>query len=132
MTWRCYIISSFHFWYFLFRMNRKKERLDEKNFHQSYSNEVLLWKLLDHRYVQGFFSTIKTHTDSSNSEILYSWRFNGNGSTCVLILSWLITIKQKLMKMPTSKMSTTISLVIICFFFSRTKRILTFKLVLIK
>ena len=38
-------------------------------------------ELLDHSYVQSFFSTIRRYIDNDIWETLYSWRFYGNGLT---------------------------------------------------
>ena len=63
-------------------------------------SKVLFWKLLDISYVQSSFSTFSRHSDNGIWKTPCRWRFYGNGSTYVLILSWVNIMKRKWAKEP--------------------------------
>ena len=50
--------------------------------------------------VQSYFSTFTRHFGNGVWKASCSWRFYGNGSTCVLILSWVNIIKRNWAKVP--------------------------------
>ena len=96
------VFRVFIFIYFLFRTNGKKEHLNENKFYHCYCDfsKVQFWKFLDHSCVQSFFSAISRHTHNGIWEALYSWTFFKNGSTYILILSWLNIMERKLTEVP--------------------------------
>ena len=136
--------SVFSFFIFLFRSNGKNEHLDENHFRHAYGNYFksavlkvtwfqLCWK----------FSTITRHIDNGISNILYSWRFYGHGSTYMLIFSWVNIMKWKWEKVPWELsvaqkfkpvlwriLHQDISLIIVLFFSSQTNPVFKFNLVL--
>ena len=152
MAWRCHDISSFNFYFFVFRTNGKKEHLDENNFCDGYSNfyesaAVKVSHLMIAMF-KVFFSTIRRHIDHGIWETFYSRRFYGNVSTYVLILPWLTIMQTSWLKClgnyqlhknlrlyfeeHITKIKHDISLIIVWFFFSRTNLVFKFNLVLIK
>ena len=90
-------------WYFMFSFLffcleppvRKKTWMRTVSITVMVISKVLFWKLLDHSYVQSFFSAIMRHTDNDIWKTPHSWRFYGHGSTYVLFLSWANIIQQK-------------------------------------
>ena len=59
------------------------EQLDENDFRRCYGNfffEIVIPKVLDHSYVQRYFSTITRYLDSIWNTP-YNWSFYGHGST---------------------------------------------------
>ena len=89
------------------------------------------------------FSTITRHIDNGISNILYSWRFYGHGSTYMLIFSWVNIMKWKWEKVPWELsvaqkfkpvlwriLHQNISLIIVLFFSSQTNPVFKFNLVL--
>ena len=94
---RCRGIPCFHFLFFCLEATVKKN-----TWMRTISvtvmviiSKVLLWKLLDFSYVQSYLSAITRYIDNDIWKILYSGRFYGDGSTYMLILSWVNIMKWK-------------------------------------
>ena len=136
--------SVFSFFIFLFRSSGKNEHLDENHFRHAYGNYFksavlkVTWFQLCSK-----FSTITRHIDNGISNILYSWRFYGHGSTYMLIFSWVNIMKWKWEKVPWELsvaqkfkpvlwriLHQDISLIIVLFFSSQTNPVFKFNLVL--
>ena len=136
--------SVFSFFIFLFRSNGKNEHLDENHFRHAYGN-YFKSAVLKVTWFQLYskFSTITRHIDNGISNILYSWRFYGHGSTYMLIFSWVNIMKWKWEKVPWELsvaqkfkpvlwriLHQDISLIIVLFFSSQTNPVFKFNLVL--
>ena len=115
MVGRRHDIPCFHFLFFLFRNNGKKNT----------------------------WMTITRHIDNGIWKILYSWRFYGHRSTYMLIFSWIHIMKRKLAKVPWKlsdaqkfepvlwiALHQDILLIIELFFASQTNLVFKFNLVL--
>ena len=97
------------FFFICFRTNGKKEHLDENNFRHvdvNYFEKAILkvtWYLKEYWWYQLCQIGFLTFTGYSGNGIwktLCCWRFYGNGSTYVLIFSWVNLMKQKWVKVP--------------------------------
>ena len=106
------------------------------------TSKVSFWKLLNISYLQSSFSTIIRCYDNGIWRTPCSWRFDG--STYVLILSWVditkrkwevpwkLLVAQKSESVHCSTLHHVISLNIAFFFFSQTNLVFKFNIVLIK
>ena len=81
MIWRCHDIPCFNF-YFLFRINSKRQQLDENDFRQCYGNFFSKESFQKYKV----HSKITRHLDNGIWKIPSSWRFYGHGSRLVLNL----------------------------------------------
>ena len=140
--------SVFSFLLFLFRANGKSKK---ETWMRTTSitvmviiPKVLFWKLPDFNYVQSSLratlTTFTSHIDKGIWKASCSWRFYGNGSTCLPILSWVNIINRKWAKVPgrlwvvrkSNRVLWRIFDLLLYSFFSQTNLVFKFRLKLIE
>ena len=138
--------SVFSFLLFLFRANGKKETWMRTTSItvMVIIPKVLFWKLPDFNYVQSSLratlTTFTSHIDNGIWKASCSWRFYGNGSICLPILSWVNIINRKWAKVPgrlwvvrkSNRVLWRIFDLLLYSFFSQTNLVFKFRLKLIE